>query len=79
MYRLSSELGSGEFGVVWSVGGGEREVAIKSLADGFTEEKRIHAVPAGGSHHVPVQTPQCHHSPWGSPGKQTSLFVLIYN
>ena len=43
--RLSSELGSGEFGVVrrgvWSVGGEEREVAVKSLADGSTEEKRI--------------------------------------
>ena len=44
-YRLSTELGSGEFGVVrrgvWSVGGEEREVAVKSLADGSTEEKRI--------------------------------------
>ena len=43
--RLSDELGSGEFGVVrrgvWSVGGEEREVAVKSLADGSTEEKRI--------------------------------------
>ena len=43
--RLSSELGSGEFGVVrrgvWSVGTEEREVAVKSLADGSTEEKRI--------------------------------------
>ena len=42
---VHSELGSGEFGVVrrgvWSVGGEEREVAVKSLADGFTEEKRI--------------------------------------
>ena len=39
------ELGSGEFGVVregiWSVDGKEREVAVKSLADGSTEEKRI--------------------------------------
>ena len=45
MCRLSSELGSGEFGVVrrgvWSVGREEREVAVKSLADGSTEEKRI--------------------------------------
>ena len=43
--RLSDELGSGEFGVVrrgvWSVGGEEREVAVKTLADGSTEEKRI--------------------------------------
>ena len=43
--RLSSELGSGEFGVVrrgvWSVGTEEKEVAVKSLADGSTEEKRI--------------------------------------
>ena len=39
--RLSSELESGEFGVVWSVGTEEREVAVKSLADGSTEEKRI--------------------------------------
>ena len=43
--RLKEELGSGEFGVVrrgvWSVGGEEREVAVKSLADGSTEEKRI--------------------------------------
>ena len=43
--RLSSELGSGEFGVVrrgvWSVGTEEREVAVKSLVDGSTEEKRI--------------------------------------
>ena len=40
-----SELGSGEFGVVrrgvWSVGEEEREVAVKTLADGSTEEKRI--------------------------------------
>ena len=39
------ELGQGEFGVVmkgvWSVGEEEREVAVKSLADGSTEEKRI--------------------------------------
>ena len=45
-YRiLEAKLGSGEFGVVrrgvWSVGGEEREVAVKSLADGSTEEKRI--------------------------------------
>ena len=43
--RLTDELGSGEFGVVkrgvWSVGGEEREVAVKTLADGSTEEKRI--------------------------------------
>ena len=43
--RLLEELGSGEFGVVrrgvWRVGGEEREVAVKSLADGSTEEKRI--------------------------------------
>ena len=43
--RLSDDLGSGEFGVVrrgvWSVGGEEREVAVKTLADGSTEEKRI--------------------------------------
>ena len=42
---IADELGSGEFGVVrrgvWSVGGEEREVAVKSLADGSTEEKRI--------------------------------------
>ena len=45
MVRLLNKLGSGEFGVVrrgvWSVGGEEREVAVKSLADGSTEEKRI--------------------------------------
>ena len=44
-YRLLDELGSGEFGVVrrgvWSVGGEEREVAVKSLADGSTEKKCI--------------------------------------
>ena len=43
--RLSDALGRGEFGVVrrgvWSVGGEEREVAVKTLADGSTEEKRI--------------------------------------
>ena len=43
--RLTDELGVGEFGVVkrgvWSVGGEEREVAVKTLADGSTEEKRI--------------------------------------
>ena len=43
--RLLNEVGSGAFGVVrrgiWSVGGEEREVAVKSLADGSTEEKRI--------------------------------------
>ena len=42
---LAEELGSGEFGVVrrgvQSVGGEEREVAVKSMADGSTEEKRI--------------------------------------
>ena len=41
-FRLLDELGSGEFGVVrrgvWSVGTEEREVAVKSLADG---SKRI--------------------------------------
>ena len=45
IYRISGELGVGEFGVVrrgvWSVGGEEREVAVKSLADGSSEEKRI--------------------------------------
>ena len=45
LFSLAEELGSGEFGVVrrgvWSVGGEEREVAVKSLADGSTEEKRI--------------------------------------
>ena len=45
MFSVTNELGSGEFGVVrrgvWSVGGEEREVAVKSLADGSTEEKRI--------------------------------------
>ena len=43
--RLLNEVGSGAFGVVrrgiWSVEGEEREVAVKSLADGSTEEKRI--------------------------------------
>ena len=42
---VKGELGVGEFGVVrkgvWSVGSEEREVAVKSLADGSTEEKRI--------------------------------------
>ena len=42
---MEVKLGIGEFGVarrgVWSVGGEEREVAVKSLADGSTEEKRI--------------------------------------
>ena len=42
---LDERLGIGEFGVVrrgmWSVGGEEREVAVKSLVDGSTEEKRI--------------------------------------
>ena len=45
LFSLAVQLGSGEFGVVrrgvWSVGGEEREVAVKSLADGSTEEKRI--------------------------------------
>ena len=43
--RLCEELGSGQFGVVnravWSVGDEEREVAVKSLADDSTEDKRI--------------------------------------
>ena len=43
--RMCEKLGSGQFGVVnkgvWSVGDEEREVAIKSLADFSTEEKRI--------------------------------------
>ena len=38
-------LGKGQFGVVrrgvWREGGEEREVAVKLLADGSTEEKRI--------------------------------------
>ena len=42
---VKGELGVGEFGVVrkgvWSVGSEKREVAVKSLADGSTEEKRI--------------------------------------
>ena len=45
MYSLSTELGSGEFGVVrrgvWSVGGEEIEVAVKSLVDGSSEERRV--------------------------------------
>ena len=45
LFSVINELGSGEFGVVrrgvWSVGGEERELAVKSLADGSTEEKRI--------------------------------------
>ena len=40
-----NELGRGEFGVVrrgvWGVGGEEREVAVKSLADDSMEERRI--------------------------------------
>ena len=43
--RLLEELGSGQFGVVrrgvWREGGEEREVAVKSLADGSTEEEKI--------------------------------------
>ena len=43
--RLTDKLGSGEFGVVkrgvWNVEGKEREVAVKTLGDGSTEEKRI--------------------------------------
>ena len=43
--RVCEELGSGQFGVVnrgvWSVGDEEREVAVKSLADDSTEDKRI--------------------------------------
>ena len=43
--RIYEELGSGQFGVVnrgvWSVGDEEREVAVKSLADDSTEDKRI--------------------------------------
>ena len=43
--RVYEELGSGQFGVVnmgvWSVGDEEREVAVKSLADDSTEDKRI--------------------------------------
>ena len=43
--RICEELGSGQFGVVnrgvWSVGDEEREVAVKSLADDSTEDKRI--------------------------------------
>ena len=42
---MDGTLGKGQFGVVrrgvWRVGGEEREVAVKSLADGSTEEKRI--------------------------------------
>ena len=45
MFSVTNELGSGEFGVVrkgvWSVGGKEKEMGVKSLADGSTEEKRI--------------------------------------
>ena len=43
--RICEELGSGQFGVVnrglWRVGGVEREVAVKSLMDGSTEDKEI--------------------------------------
>ena len=42
---MSGLVGIGEFGVVrggvWSVGGEEREVAVKSLADGSTDATRI--------------------------------------
>ena len=31
-----------------------------------------YSVPAGGSHHGPVQAPQCHHSTWSPPGPGTS-------
>ena len=45
MHSLSTELGSGEFGVVrrgvWSVGEEKIEVAVKSLADGSSEERRV--------------------------------------
>ena len=43
--RLYEELGSGHFGVVnrgvWSVEDKEREVAVKSLADGSSENQQI--------------------------------------
>ena len=43
--RVCEEMGSGQFGVVnrggWSVGDEEREVAVKSLANDYSEDKRI--------------------------------------
>ena len=36
-----------------------------------------YSVPAGGSHHEPVQTPQCHHSTWSPPGPGTSETIQI--
>ena len=34
--------------------------------------RETYSVPAGGSHHGPVQTSQCHHSTWSPPGPGTS-------
>ena len=52
--------------------GGGGQVTGRWLHRGET-----YSVPAGGSHHGPVQTPQCHHSTWSPPGPGTSETIQI--
>ena len=35
-----------------------------------------YSVPAGGSHHEPVQTSQCHHSSWSTHGKRAGKSIV---
>ena len=56
--------------------GGRGEGGGCQVTGRWLHRGETYSVPAGGSHHGPVQTSLCHHSPWSSPGKQTSLLVL---
>ena len=48
--------------------GGRGEGGGCQVTGRWLHRGETYSVPAGGSHHGPVQTPQCHQSPWGSPG-----------
>ena len=50
--------------------GGGSQVTGRWLHRGET-----HTVPAGGSHHVPVHTPQCYYTVWGAPGIKTCKYL----
>ena len=62
-YVLCDLLGSGQFGTVYKgvlgrgEGGGEVQVAVKTLKEGSIRGGGQGQVPPGGSHHGTVQTP----------------------
>ena len=52
--------------------GGRGEGGGCQVTGRWLHRGETYSVPAGGSHHGTVQTPQCHHSTWSSPGPGTS-------